>query len=240
MTTPQFSNGRFENALADYFYLIDRGYPEKGSLKLVGDKYKLETTQRTVLYRGVCSSVKSFSREQKLTHEIHEPLIVDGYNVIFTILNYRLGRFVFLSTDSVCRDAGSLFGKIRKEKLFGECAELLANAIKHMGQPRTIIYFDSPVSFSKQHRSLMDELLSVQNIDHEVNIVHSADGAIKEHISGTLATSDSVLIDASHNPVIDLSRKIIEENYDTTLFSLKQKLEQVLAKKDNLNDPTVY
>ena len=78
MNVSPFSETRFEHALADYFYLIDRGYPEKGSLKLVGDKYKLETVYRTVLYRGVCSQLKTASREQKLTHQIHEPLVMDG------------------------------------------------------------------------------------------------------------------------------------------------------------------
>ena len=151
--------------------------------------------------------------------------------MLFTLLNYRLGRFVFLATDSICRDAGSLFGKIRKEKLFSECATLFANAIKQSGSPRSIIYFDSPVSFSGQHRSFMVDLLSSLNIDHEVKIVHSADSAIKEHNSGTVATSDSALIDVCHIPVIDLPRRIIEENYKTRLFSLKDMLHEILNAK---------
>ena len=86
----------------------------------------------------------------------------------------------------------------------------------------------------------MDEQLSTLNIDHEVKIVHSADSTIKEHISGTMATSDSALIDAGQIPVFDLSRKIIEENYNTTIFSLKQKMQQVLSLRDLFIDPKGY
>lgn len=96
----------FEHGLKDYFYLINRGYPEKGSLKLVGDRYKLSKEFRTILYRGVCSSESSANRSRKIINVADSELMIDGYNVLFTLLNYRLGRFVFISTDSLCRDAG--------------------------------------------------------------------------------------------------------------------------------------
>jgi hypothetical protein len=42
----------FTSACRDYFYLIDKNYPERGSLKIVGDRYRLSGDQRTILYRG--------------------------------------------------------------------------------------------------------------------------------------------------------------------------------------------
>jgi hypothetical protein len=39
MNSSLLNKKSFQNGLADYFYLIDRGYPEKGALKLVGDRY---------------------------------------------------------------------------------------------------------------------------------------------------------------------------------------------------------
>lgn len=226
-----FDEKSFENALLDYFYLIDRGYPEKGTLKLVGDKYKLSSDHRTVLYRGVCSQQKADARRSKLSLKIQSPLIIDGYNVLFTLLNYRLGRLVFISTDSICRDAGSLFGKIKKEKLFRECAAILSETLQEINPGKVVLYLDSPVSFSGQHQIAIQELFTEYSVDHEIHVVHSADGAIKEHHEGTIATSDSALIDASGLPVTDLPRRIIEVNYNAQLISLDQKLSDSLKKR---------
>jgi hypothetical protein len=44
----------FINACHDYYYLLNRHFPERGVLKLVGDRYRLDGDQRTVLYRGYC------------------------------------------------------------------------------------------------------------------------------------------------------------------------------------------
>ena len=49
-------NEFFMNACKDYAYLINRNYPERGTLKLVGDRYRLTRDQRTILYRGISSA----------------------------------------------------------------------------------------------------------------------------------------------------------------------------------------
>ena len=90
MKTDNPDSELFQQALKDYFYLIDRSYPEKGSLKLVGDRYMLSTDLRNLLYRGVTSRENSKQRSARLVDTPHAPLIIDGYNVLFTLLNYRL------------------------------------------------------------------------------------------------------------------------------------------------------
>ena len=121
-------NDLFMNACKDYAYLINRNYPEPGTLKLVGDRYRLTRDQRTILYRGISSAEKSALRKAKLVKEIeNKTLAIDGYNVLFSLLNYRLGRFTFISTDDVLRDAGSLHGRLKDEELFMDC-------IKHPGK----------------------------------------------------------------------------------------------------------
>src|SRR5512145_134791 len=98
----------FSQACTDYFYMVDHHYPERSVLKLVGDRYLLSGDQRTVLYRGISSLKRSSLRNAFLTKDTGgKQLIVDGYNVLFTLLNYRLGKITFVSTDGIVRDAGA-------------------------------------------------------------------------------------------------------------------------------------
>jgi hypothetical protein len=88
----------FGSACRDYQYLLDRGYPETGSVKLVGDRYRLAKNDRNILYRGVSSNQTSQIRREKLVHGISGDvvLLIDGHNVLFTIVNYLTGHPVFL------------------------------------------------------------------------------------------------------------------------------------------------
>ena len=60
----------FKQACRDYYYLIDRNYPERGTLKLIGDRYRLSGDQRTVLYRGISSQERSDMRKMLLVNDI--------------------------------------------------------------------------------------------------------------------------------------------------------------------------
>jgi len=214
------NNETFQKALADYFYLMDRGFPEKGSLKLTGDRYKLSSKLRTLLYRGVTSCKNSEKRRARLTDEPHDLLIIDGYNVLFTLLNYRLGRLVFVSFDNICRDNGSLFGKIRDEELFADCTVFLAEYLGNLKGLEIILYLDEPVLFSRNHQQILKTELNKYDIKARVEVVHSADEAILTHTRGIIATSDSNILDHSVNPVFDLSRKILESKFNANLYNL--------------------
>lgn len=210
----------FRQALDDYFLLMNNGYPEKGSLKLVGDRYRLSTDLRMVLYRGVCPGIKADDRKQRITNSPGDILIIDGYNVLFTLLNYRLGRFVFISNDGICRDAGSLFGKIPEESLFNDCTSILFEYLLNLRTTTIIIYLDSPVSLSKKHRRLLINMAAQQLRDMEVILAKSADDSLLSHTFGVLATSDSAVIDNSENPILDIPKIIIEKKYHYSLTNL--------------------
>jgi len=219
----------FQKGLADYFYLINKNYPEKGALKLVGDRYKLSKEFRTILYRGVSSNENSKKRAERLIERPGDVLVIDGYNVLFTLLNYRLGRFVFICTDSICRDAGSLFGKIKEEKFFHECLILLTDYLGKLRDVLLEMYLDSPVSMSQKHKDEVEELFAKNNINGKVHLVPSADIALLENQEGTLATSDSAIIDHSSNPILDIPRYIIEKKYKTELYKLKDMLDRLIT-----------
>ncbi len=101
-------------AVKDYYYLTERGYPRKGVLMLVGNRYGLSDTQRTILYRGIASETRYRRRKKKLisSQKIQDQnLHIDGFNVLTTIASYLLGKVLFISSDHILRDASGMKGK---------------------------------------------------------------------------------------------------------------------------------
>ena len=78
----------FIKAAKDYFYLAQKGYPPRGFLQLVGDRYELTSLERTMLYRGIAPGIIAEQRKQKLSGLDaiqNQELFIDGFNVILTI-----------------------------------------------------------------------------------------------------------------------------------------------------------
>jgi hypothetical protein len=208
-------NNLFRNACKDYAYLINRNYPEPGTLKLVGDRYRLTRDQRTVLYRGISSVEKSALRKAKMVKDIaNKTLAIDGYNVLFSLLNYRLGRFVFISTDDVLRDAGSLHGRLKDEEMFMDCITILARHLSLMRPSQVDVFLDSPVSHSERHAQVITGLFQPFNLVTRCRVIRSADYGLKHLPFDVLATSDSVIIENSEAGVVDLPRIILEKQYN--------------------------
>ncbi len=222
----------FKCACNDYFYLLERNYPERGVLKLTGDRYKLSRDQRSVLYRGISSGSRSAARRARLVNLLEgSSLIIDGYNVLFTVLNYRLGRAVFISTDGILRDAGSLHGKLRDERLFNECIADLFDVIVTCHPARVDIFLDSPVSSSDRHQRIISSKLHDCGLKGECNLVHSADREIKTLNSGILATSDTVLIEKTQLPITDISRYVLETKFKAELLKISEFINTFLSEE---------
>lgn len=211
----------FKAACRDYLYLISKEYPERGSLKMAGDRYKLSRDQRSVLYRGISSEKKSAERNARLVPvEENMNLLIDGYNVMFTILNYRLGRAVFISTDGIARDAGSLHGRLRDESVFIECIDLLFSVLCDLKPTRVDLFLDSPVTSSHRHCGEIQMKLEACKLNGECRLVHSADEEIKSINRGVLVSSDTELIEKTSVPVADLARFVLETKFHADLYRL--------------------
>lgn len=218
---PGMLNEFFVNACKDYAYLIDRNYPERGTLKLVGDRYRLTRDQRTILYRGITSAEKSALRKAKIVNDIEgKTLAIDGYNVLFSLLNYRLGRFTFISTDNVLRDAGSLHGKLKDEEKFTDCIKILAKHLSEMLPSQVDVFLDSPVSHSERHAGIISDIFQQFGIVVNCRVIRSADYGMKHLPFDVLATSDSVIIEDAEARIVDLPRIILENQYKAELVSI--------------------
>ena len=85
-------------AAGEYLWILTKGYPQGPALKLVGDKFMLTRDMRQVLYRGVVPDGVAQTRRKKIGAVGKGDLVlIDTYNVLFTVNNYLLGRPLFLS-----------------------------------------------------------------------------------------------------------------------------------------------
>ncbi len=141
----------FADAVTDYLLLLERHYPQSSVLKMVGDRYKLSSVERSLLYRGIAARDEAMKREEKLA----EPLLIKGnelhiggYNLLITIGSYLNGNLVFVSNDSVLRDASEIHGKVFRTQLFDKAIQLLFAWLDSARPASVDFYFDEPVSHS--------------------------------------------------------------------------------------------
>jgi len=210
----EWINKSFENAATDYYFLLNKEYPEIPTLKLVGDRYRLTGVQRTVLFRGITSRENIASRKAKISTDIKgKKLYVDGYNVLFTIMNYLLGKTIFIANDGMLRDAGAAYGTVEDETFFYKAADVLFDFIKKSGVQAVVIYLDSPMPDSASHSNELEKKMKEAGIVGKIVRAKTADGELIKIYDGIIATSDSGIIDAMGCKVFDLARNALEANY---------------------------
>lgn len=208
-------------AIRDYRWHLDGGYPVSASIKLVGDRFRLDSEERLILFRGMAASADASRRRALLTRDpANRVLVVDGYNQIFSIMHYRDGRPVFLSFDGLLRDVGSSHGRIPDSGRFDAAIEHLADALAQVQAKRVLAWFDAPVSGSAGHARHLQEALRQRAVTAEASICKTADSPLKDALDDwAVATSDSAVIDAivrrpGGRVVFDAARFAIEKAFD--------------------------
>ncbi|MBE3145367.1 MAG: DUF434 domain-containing protein, partial [Planctomycetes bacterium] len=106
-----------QQAVADYSLLLSKGYAEKSSLKLVGDRFTLTERQRLAVMRSACSNEQQASRKSRqldINAVAGQMIAIDGYNVLITIEAAMSGGLIFRGRDGCCRDLASIHGTYRR------------------------------------------------------------------------------------------------------------------------------
>ncbi|MFP4566788.1 MAG: DUF434 domain-containing protein [Spirochaetaceae bacterium] len=221
MSTDERIRPAFGRAVADYALFIERGYPVKGVLKLVGDRYRLSGTERTILYRGVVSRACAEARRRRMIAPEDIPrgstIIVDGHNVLFTVVNYLQGRPVFIAVDGYLRDAGNPARRIQAGEDYRRAVSELGERFRGLDAGRIAVYFDEPVTYSKDHIGTARQAWADLGEKLELHLVRSADHALTLRAADLIATSDSTLIDRSPVPLVDFARWIVEDGLAATI-----------------------
>ena len=225
MAGVELSTECFRDALNDYFYLLNQGYPERPSLKLVGDRYHLSGNQRICLYRGITCRIRAEKRKLKQTKNLeNRSLHIDGYNVIFTIMNYLLGKTLFISNDGFVRDSGAVYGKIQDEQKFVRAIRLLFDTLAEFPVVTTTIYLDKTIDDCENHLKIMEREWNPSKKPLSLLLPKQADARLKRVRDGVMATSDSEIIDFTPLEVADISRMALIRTFRPHIFDLNRLL----------------
>ena len=208
-----------QKAAEDFRYLLNRGYPRKTTLDLVGNRYGLTSDERHLLHRGVFSSSDSQARQKKkisIQGVRNKDLAIDGHNVLITIEAGLSRRPLILGDDGFIRDISGLSGSFKKTESTEKAIQFIIDAIKIIKPRQTLFLFDAPISMSGELAQEVRSQLKGENLLGEAMAVKVPE-KILIGFPGIIATSDTAIIDQSKK-VLDLAGYILKKR--TKLESL--------------------
>jgi hypothetical protein len=214
---PKFEH--LQNASEDFRYLLNRRYPRKAALVLVGNRYGMTSDERHLLHRGVFSRVDSQARRKKRpsAKEIrNKDLAIDGHNVIITIEAGLSGRPLILADDGFVRDISGLSGSFRKTETTEKAIQFIIDAIKQIKPRQTLFLLDAPISMSGKLAEEIRDRLKRENLSGDAMAVKVPE-KILIGFPGIVATSDTDIIDRSKK-VLDLAGYVITKRIGIKSF----------------------
>jgi hypothetical protein len=208
---------KFLLSLDDYRYLREKGYSEKASLKLVGDRHRLSRVERNTLFRGVIPGDAAAARRRKLVPPDAlrgQWLGIDWYNVLITVESFLRGYPLFISDDGITRDSSATHGSFRRTAVTDRALDSILEALAALAPGRVDAFLDSPIAFSGLMAEEARSRLSILSIPSLVALEHTADYPLKSY-SGIVASSDSVILDCAGR-VFDLPRFVVQAAFKVT------------------------
>jgi len=193
-----FTDQTLRKAVADIGWLLSRGYTDKSSLKIAGDRYKLTQRQRLAVMRASCSDNQRENRTQKQLSPGQvpsQPLMIDGYNLLITIEAALSGAPLFICRDGTIRDLASIHGTYRKIEETLPAIEIIDHALNTLNIPQAIWLLDQPVSNSGRLKKLITSFTEANSLNWDVQLVPNPDPVLAES-SHIIATSDSNILDS--------------------------------------------
>ena len=190
--------GDLQLAALDFSLLLTKGYAEKSTLKLVGDRFSLTERQRLAVMRSACSDQQLTSRSRRripIENLAGQPVAIDGYNVLITVEAAMSGGVIFRGRDGCFRDLASIHGTYRKVTETIPAVQLIGDFLKESGASRALWLLDSPVSNSGRLKTLIGELAQKNNWNWEIRLSLSPDFELTK-TELVVVSSDSVVLDA--------------------------------------------
>lgn len=200
-----------KEAIEDLRYLLSRGYDRSSAIKFIGDRYLLSKEQRLFLYRAVYPEEVSLLHKSKLAppEEIKgSRLLIDGFNVIWTVFSAVKGYPVFLCDDGIVRDISGIHGSTINKEIFSELELIVFNIVQLMPK-ETIFFFEKQISKSGEIAKKVRALLKENGLFGDARLVTSPDYELTS-IEGIVSSSDSIIIEKAKR-IFDLAAYIINK-----------------------------
>ena len=138
-------------ATADFSWMLSRGYTSTSSLKMVGDRYRLNKTLREAVKRagGSSSSIHARAEREVDAEALRGAMVwVDGFNLLITFERALRGDPILLCQDGVARDIAGVHGTYRRGGQTIAAFKLISKVLSALEVMRVRWLFDRPISNS--------------------------------------------------------------------------------------------
>lgn len=179
---------KLKNAAADMCYLLTRGYAEKSSVQIVGNRYRLNVRQQKAL-QGMCAGdqyVELRKNKEVQPSDINgKTLIIDGFNLLIILESALSGAYLFKGVDDCYRDVSSVHGTYKRVQKTEEALLLIGRTLQELQVVHVHWVFDQPVSNSGRLKTILRELAEQEGFPWEISLAHNPDKVIaaSEHIA---------------------------------------------------------
>jgi hypothetical protein len=184
-------------AVDELSWLLNRGYSITASLKLVGDRHRLNDRQRMAVARAACTDT---SRAKRLAtcvapEQIKDAeLIVDGFNLLITIEAALSQGLIMLCRDTCIRDLASVHGSYRSVQETDRAIQIIGAALTTLA-PRAVQWLlDKPISNSGRLAAKLRDLAAQHEWPWNVDVLFNPDTAISSSEQIAI-TSDAIVLD---------------------------------------------
>lgn len=188
---------RINEALTDMHWLLSRGYAERSSLALVGNRYRLNARQQQALLGMSASETQVSNRQFKqiaFASLQGKQVAIDGFNLLIILESFLSGAYVFKGLDGFYRDLSSVHGSYKRVQQTNEAIETVCRFYESSGISSIHWYFDKPVSNSGRLKQLLEQIALERGYNWEINLVFNPDREIVNN--GLIAiTSDAWILD---------------------------------------------
>lgn len=202
---------QLRTATQDLAWLLSRGYAINSSLKIVGDRYELNSRQRTAVSRCCCSD-RELARRQNHQVSVNdlqgEELWLDGYNVLTSLEAALAGGVILKSRDGCYRDMASMHGSYRKVAETIPAIEILGKFLEEWKIASCRWFLDKPVSNSGRLKTILREAAEEHGWNWAIELAADPDPLLAQ-CERIVATADSEILNQADRWV-SLARHAIE------------------------------
>lgn len=204
--------GKLKTAVQDMHYLLSRGYAERASSELTGNRYRLKARQIQAVRAASASEIQIRNRADKALQisALQDATVhLDGFNIIILLESLLSGAYIFRGADGCLRDLSSVHGTYRKVNQTLKSIELVAAFFQKSGARKLIWIFDRPVSNSGRIRQMVLDFSFENHLNWETELEFNPDRFLAEHAE-IAVSSDGWILDHCRN-WFNLAGYLIEE-----------------------------
>lgn len=200
-------------AVADLSWLLSRGYAERSSLKLVGDRFSLSERQRIAVRRCACSDQELQSRLDRQVDSgdvAGKRVMLDGFNVLTTVEAAMGKGVVLVGRDQCCRDMASMHGSFRRVEETPTAIYFVGQTLARLRVGEVVWYLDQPISNSGRLKQLIAAIAAKRGWQWRVELVSDPD-AVLAASDEIIASADSGILDRC-GKWLNLAREVVREH----------------------------